>query len=54
MPTEVKKKQEKGANVVFDWTLGYNNAVLNFMPNPKGEFMLYGNAYHEAGKKLLV
>lgn len=43
----------KKPKVVFEGTRGYHNAVLNWLGNPKGEFMLYGDAYHEAGKKLL-
>jgi hypothetical protein len=40
-------------NVVFSCTTGYRNVVLNWMRNAKGEFRLYGDAYHDAGKKLL-
>jgi hypothetical protein len=43
---------KKNRNVVFDWTRGYNNSVLNVMHNPKGEFMLHADAYHKAAKEL--
>ncbi len=43
----------KEENIVFSWTQGYRNVVLNWNRNPKGEFRLYGDAYHDAGKKLL-
>lgn len=45
---------KKKPNVVFDWTLGHNNVVLNFMRNAKAEFRLYGDTYHEAAKKWLT
>ncbi len=47
-----KTDSKKKPNVVFDWTSGYNNSVLNFAHNPEGEFMLYGDAYHKAAKEL--
>jgi hypothetical protein len=47
------QEEKKRKNVVFDWTRRYNNAVLNFMHNPEGEFMLYGDTYHRAAKQLL-
>jgi hypothetical protein len=41
-------------NLVFKWTQGHQNVVLNYGRDPKGDFALYGVAYHDAGKKLLA
>jgi hypothetical protein len=52
MSSESTQKAQ-ASNVVFGVTKGYRNVVLNWASNPKGEFVLYGDAYHAAGKKLL-
>ena len=49
---ELPKRNNLSGRGLFTAARGRPNTVLNFQHNPEGEFDLYGEAFHRAGKAL--